>query len=183
MKATGIVRRIDDLGRVVIPKEIRRTMKIREGAPLEIFTDAGGSVIFRKYSQVGEESGAATQMCEAMYKTSGRSCAICDLDSVVAASGPRKRDLDGKALSPDLEQAMQQRQLITKPRGGLEVAPGAPAACCTKPRTANATPFHTMSESKSRLPLLISECLTAIIAVNAGTNQITTLRWCMRFTQ
>ena len=57
MKATGIVRRIDDLGRVVIPKEIRRTMKIREGAPLEIFTDAGGSVIFRKYSQVGEESG------------------------------------------------------------------------------------------------------------------------------
>ena len=133
MKATGIVRRIDDLGRVVIPKEIRRTMKIREGAPLEIFTDAGGSVIFRKYSQVGEESGAATQMCEAMYKTSGRSCAICDLDSVVAASGPHKRELDGKALAPELEQAMQQRQLITRPRGGLEVASGAPAACVAAP--------------------------------------------------
>ena len=127
MKATGIVRRIDDLGRVVIPKEIRRTMKIREGAPLEIFT------IFRKYSQVGEESGAATQMCEAMYKTSGRSCAICDLDSVVAASGPRKRDLDGKALAPELEQAMQQRQLVTRTQGGLEVAPGAPAACIAAP--------------------------------------------------
>ena len=133
MKATGIVRRIDDLGRVVIPKEIRRTMKIREGAPLEIFTDAGGSVIFRKYSQVGEESGVATQMCEAMYKTSGRSCAICDLDSVVAASGPRKRDLDGKALAPELEQAMQQRQLVTRTQGGLEVAPGAPAACIAAP--------------------------------------------------
>ena len=66
MKATGIVRRIDDLGRVVIPKEIRRTMKIREGAPLEIFTDAGGSVIFRKYSQVGEESGDLDTMLDAL---------------------------------------------------------------------------------------------------------------------
>ena len=69
MKATGIVRRIDDLGRVVIPKEIRRTMRIREGEPLEIFTDAGGSVIFKKYSPVGELSTFATQMCDAMHKT------------------------------------------------------------------------------------------------------------------
>ena len=56
MKATGIVRRIDDLGRVVVPKEIRRTLKIREGDPIEIFTEKDGEIILRKYSQIGEMS-------------------------------------------------------------------------------------------------------------------------------
>ena len=59
MKATGIVRRIDDLGRVVIPKEIRRTLRIREGDPLEIFTEREGSVILRKYSPIGEIGAVA----------------------------------------------------------------------------------------------------------------------------
>lgn len=125
MKATGIVRRIDDLGRVVIPKEIRRTMRIREGEPLEIFTDAGGSVIFKKYSPVGELSTFASQMCEALYKTCGHACIACDRDSVIAASGSVRRELDGKPLSAELEQAMASRQL-TRSEGGLPVTPTAP---------------------------------------------------------
>ena len=67
MKATGIVRRIDDLGRVVIPKEIRRTMRIREGDPLEIYTDTDGQVIFKKYSPMGELSEFAAQICDALH--------------------------------------------------------------------------------------------------------------------
>lgn len=71
MKATGIVRRIDDLGRVVIPKEIRRTMRIREGDPLEIYTDNDGEVIFKKYSPIGELSGFAGIYAEVLHKTGG----------------------------------------------------------------------------------------------------------------
>ena len=71
MKATGIVRRIDDLGRVVIPKEIRRTMRIREGDPLEIFTNSEGEVIFKKYSPIGEISSIASQYAEVLSKIGG----------------------------------------------------------------------------------------------------------------
>ena len=78
MKATGIVRRIDDLGRVVIPKEIRRTMRIREGDPLEIFTDRDGEVIFKKYSPMGELSSYAAEICESLYKSTGGTVAVCD---------------------------------------------------------------------------------------------------------
>ena len=78
MKATGIVRRIDDLGRVVIPKEIRRTMRIREGDPLEIYTDRDGEVIFKKYSPIGELAEFASQYAETLYKTCGLAVAICD---------------------------------------------------------------------------------------------------------
>ncbi len=125
MKATGIVRRIDDLGRVVIPKEIRRTMRIREGEPLEIYTDTGGSVIFKKYSPVGELSTFANQMCEAIYKTCGHTCVVCDRDSLIAAGGNLRRELDGKPIGPELEQAMSSRQ-VTRSETGLPVTPTAP---------------------------------------------------------
>ena len=111
MKATGIVRRIDDLGRVVIPKEIRRTMKIREGEPLEIYTEAGGSVIFKKYSPAGEQGSIATHLCDAVSKICGRPFILCDRDSVIAAGGSQRRDLDGKPITEALEQAMQTRQV------------------------------------------------------------------------
>lgn len=91
MKATGIVRRIDDLGRVVIPKEIRRTMRIREGTPLEIYTSVDGEVIFRKYSPVGEISGTADQYADVLYKVGGMPTVICDRDHVIAASGIQKK--------------------------------------------------------------------------------------------
>ena len=93
MKATGIVRRIDDLGRVVIPKEIRRTMRIREGDPLEIYTDTDGQVIFKKYSPMGELSEFAAQICDALHKTTGGIAAVCDRDAVIAVAGGGKREL------------------------------------------------------------------------------------------
>lgn len=111
MKATGIVRRIDDLGRVVIPKEIRRTLKIKEGEPLEIFTENGGSVIFKKYSPAGEQSELAMQLCEAVSKTCSRGFVICDRDSIIAVSGGQRLQLDGKSISPELEEIMQSRHL------------------------------------------------------------------------
>ena len=111
MKATGIVRRIDDLGRVVIPKEIRRTMRIREGDPLEIYTDKDGEVIFKKYSPMGELSSFATQICETLNKTTGRTAAVCDRDSVIAVSGTARRELAEKRISHELEQIIESRQI------------------------------------------------------------------------
>ncbi|MGI6263944.1 MAG: stage V sporulation T C-terminal domain-containing protein [Acutalibacteraceae bacterium] len=110
MKATGIVRRIDDLGRVVIPKEIRRTMRIREGDPLEIFTDADGEVVFKKYSPVGELTPFATQYADVMSRACGLGVLICDRDHVVAAAGISKRDYQDRRISGQMEDLMQARQ-------------------------------------------------------------------------
>ncbi len=109
MKATGIVRRIDDLGRVVIPKEIRRTMRIREGDPLEIYTDKEGGVIFKKYSLMGGLGDFAGQMCETLNKTTGRMAIITDRDSCLAVAGSGKRELTDKRISTALEQIMEDR--------------------------------------------------------------------------
>ena len=109
MKATGIVRRIDDLGRVVIPKEIRRTMRIREGDPLEIYTDREGEVIFKKYSPVGELGGFASQYADTLYKTCDMSVIICDRDSVIACSGIPKKEFSDKAVSKEIEGLMDNR--------------------------------------------------------------------------
>ena len=111
MKATGIVRRIDDLGRVVIPKEIRRTMHIREGDPLEIYTEKNGEVIFKKYSPMGELSSFSGQMCETLNKTTGHITAIADRDSIIAVFGASRRDLTDKRITSELEQLMEARQL------------------------------------------------------------------------
>jgi AbrB family transcriptional regulator (stage V sporulation protein T) len=93
MKATGIVRRIDDLGRVVIPKEIRRTMHIREGEPLEIYTERDGVVIFKKYSPVGELSEHSATFADVLSKVTGLTVAVTDRDSIVAAAGNGRKDL------------------------------------------------------------------------------------------
>lgn len=111
MKATGIVRKIDDLGRVVIPKEIRRTMRIREGDPLEIYTSRDGEVIFKKYSLLGDVEEFATQLCDTMSRSSGSICAITDRDSIIAVAGINKRELLGKAITAELEQIMQGRRI------------------------------------------------------------------------
>ncbi len=120
MKATGIVRRIDDLGRVVIPKEIRRTMRIREGDPLEIFTDRDGEVIFKKYSPIGELSAFAAQYAETLYKTCSISVIITDRDSVIAAAGVSKKEYMDKSLSNELEDIMSGRSIyLGSSEGGL----------------------------------------------------------------
>ena len=91
MKATGIVRRIDDLGRIVIPKEIRRTLRIREGDPLEIYTEKDGEVIFKKYSPMGDLQAVAAQLCESIGKNTGHIAAVADRDSIIAVAGAPKR--------------------------------------------------------------------------------------------
>ena len=103
MKATGIVRRIDDLGRIVVPKEIRRTLRIREGDPLEIFTDREGEIILKKYSPIGELSQFAGEYAESLAHTTGYLVRITDGDHVVAASGSGKRYFEGKPISGQLE--------------------------------------------------------------------------------
>lgn len=110
MKATGIVRRIDDLGRVVIPKEIRRTLKIREGDPLEIFTLPSGEVVFKKYSPVGEISLFASQYADVLYKVISLPTLICDRDHVIAASGVPKKDYIDKGITASLNTYMDNRQ-------------------------------------------------------------------------
>ncbi len=121
MKATGIVRRIDDLGRVVIPKEIRRTLRIREGDPLEIYTERDGEVIFKKYSPMGDLSNLATQLCEAMGKNTGHITAVADRDTIIALSGAPKRDLMDKRISSELEQLMEQRKTYRYESGEVKI--------------------------------------------------------------
>ena len=110
MKATGIVRRVDDLGRIVIPKEIRRTLKIREGDPLEIYTEKDGGVIFRKYSPMGELQDFAAQICESIGANTGRSAAVSDRDSIIALSGAPRRELMDKPNSRELDRLMEGRR-------------------------------------------------------------------------
>ena len=113
MKATGVVRRIDDLGRIVIPKEIRRTLRIKEGDPLEIFTDKQGEVILKKYSPIGELSEFATGYAETLSKTTGHIACITDKDSVIAISGGSKKEFLEKSLSPELEKVMENKEVYT----------------------------------------------------------------------
>ena len=110
MKATGIVRRIDELGRVVIPKEIRRTQRIRRGDPLEIFTTGDGEVIFKKYSPVGELSSVTTQYVDALSKSFALTAFVCDRDRILAASGAGRRDLVDRSVSQPLEKLMESRK-------------------------------------------------------------------------
>ncbi len=109
MKATGIVRRIDDLGRVVIPKEIRRTMRIREGDPLEIYTDREGEVIFKKYSPIGEMSDCAARYSEILHKTCGINIAISDRETIIASSGLPKKEFNEKTLSHEVYMLAEKR--------------------------------------------------------------------------
>jgi AbrB family transcriptional regulator (stage V sporulation protein T) len=112
LKATGIVRRIDDLGRVVIPKEIRRTLRIREGDPLEIFTDKEGEVILKKYSPIGELGDFATQYAESIHKTIGHITCIADRDTIIAVSGASKKEFLEKSLSSDLERVIEEKTTL-----------------------------------------------------------------------
>ena len=123
MKATGIVRRIDDLGRVVIPKEIRRTMRIRDGDPLEIYTDSEGGVIFKKYSPIGELSNTALQYAEALAKYTEFAVAICDRDHCVAAAGISKREILERRVTSALEEIMDSRAQYKLENGGPVITP------------------------------------------------------------
>ena len=123
MKATGIVRRIDDLGRVVIPKEIRRTLRIREGDPLEIFTASDGEVIFKKYSPIGELTEFAVQYTEVLSRATSKPIIICDRDRVISASGIPKREVLEKRISESVEVLMQSRSSYIASPSSNEIFP------------------------------------------------------------
>ncbi|MEG0091610.1 MAG: stage V sporulation T C-terminal domain-containing protein, partial [Oscillospiraceae bacterium] len=135
MRATGVVRRIDDLGRIVIPKEIRRTMRMREGDPLEIFTGQGGEIILKKYSIMAELSEFSQNYADSLYRVSGLHCVICDTDNVIAYTGAGKKEAIGVQMTKEMEDLLTQRlsyfkqfanekPLYTHPRAEL-VAVGA----------------------------------------------------------
>ncbi len=113
MKATGVVRRIDDLGRVVIPKEIRKTLRIKEGDPLEIFTDREGQIILKKYSPIGELTEFATEYAETLSKTTGHIACITDKDTIIAVSGGSKKEFLEQNISEELEQLMEDKEIYT----------------------------------------------------------------------
>lgn len=119
MKATGIVRRIDDLGRVVIPKEIRRTMRIREGDPLEIFTEKDGEVVFKKYSPVGELSPFATQYADVLARACNMTVLVCDRDHVIAAAGQSRKDFHDRRVSAGLDEVMDSRRTYVAEGAGI----------------------------------------------------------------
>ena len=121
MKATGIVRRVDDLGRIVIPKEIRRTLRIREGDPLEIYTEKDGGVIFRKYSPMGELQDIAAQICESIGANTGRIAAVSDRDAIIALSGAPRRELMDKPNSRELDKIMEGRKSYRYEFGGTKL--------------------------------------------------------------
>ena len=109
MISTGIVRRVDELGRVVIPKEIRRTLRIREGDPLEIFTDREGQVILKKYSPIGELTEFAQEYCDSLHESTNHTAMISDRDFIIAISGGSKREYLEKRISPELEKLTENR--------------------------------------------------------------------------
>ena len=113
MKATGVVRRIDDLGRVVIPKEIRKTLRIKEGSPLEIFTGREGEIILKKYSPIGELTEFAAGYAETLSKTTGHIAFITDKDTVIAVSGGSKKEYLEQSVSDELEQLMEDKEVYT----------------------------------------------------------------------
>ena len=145
MKATGIVRRIDDLGRVVIPKEIRRTMRIREGDPLEIYTSSEGEVVFKKYSPVGELDQGTTQAAEVISKLTGNAAIVFDRDHVVAVSGARKSEYAERRLSPALEDLIEQgiiKEVVIGKRKSYEYQFNAPELDYER--------FNTLNEAKKK---------------------------------
>ena len=123
MKATGVVRRIDDLGRVVIPKEIRKTLRIKEGDPLEIFTDREGQVILKKYSPIGELSEFATGYAETLAKTTGHIACITDKDTIIAVSGGSKKEFLEQDVSRELEKLMEDKEVYTSKENSDKAVP------------------------------------------------------------
>ena len=111
MRATGIVRRIDDLGRIVIPKELRRTLRIRESDPIEIFSGREGEIILKKYSPMGEISVFARQYAESLAQVSGRAALITDRDQFIAVAGGFRTFL-GKSISKELEVKPENRETL-----------------------------------------------------------------------
>lgn len=112
MKATGITRKLDSLGRIVIPKEIRRVNHLGEGAALEIYTDQEGGIILKKYSPMVEIGDFAKQYADTLSQSTGYTVCISDRDTVIAASGSLKKDFFNKPISPQLDELISRRESV-----------------------------------------------------------------------
>ena len=134
MKATGIVRRIDDLGRVVVPKEIRRTMRIREGQAMEIYTGREGEIILKKYSPIEELAECATGFTKSISTVTGCLVCVSDQEQIVAANGPEQKNYLGKSISSRLEEAILNRKTVL-------ARPGEKAYFSILENTDNTTPL------------------------------------------
>ncbi|MUK88068.1 stage V sporulation protein T [Ornithinibacillus sp. L9] len=145
MKATGIVRRIDDLGRVVIPKEIRRTLRIREGDPLEIFIDREGEVILKKYSPINELGSFASEYAQALFDSLHFPVLICDRDEIIAVAGESKKDYLNQNIGQHLEKSIENRSVVTETEAKtVEIIQGKEEelnAYCLSPIIANGDPI------------------------------------------
>lgn len=145
MKATGIVRRIDDLGRVVIPKEIRRTLRIREGDPLEIFVDREGEVILKKYSPISELGHFSTEYAEALFDSLNHPALICDRDEIIALAGVSKKDYLNKRVGSQITDAIEDRSLVFETEeADIEIIQGQEEkvnSYCISPIIANGDPI------------------------------------------
>lgn len=117
LKATGIVRRIDDLGRIVVPKEIRKVLRIREGDPLEIFTNTEGEIVLKKYSPMADLTSFAQQYVEALSQSLGLPAAIADRESIIAVAGMPRRELMGKPIHSELEEVINDRKAVLARKG------------------------------------------------------------------
>ncbi len=123
MKATGVVRRVDDLGRIVIPKEIRRTMRMREGDPLEIFIMGTGEVVLKKYSMMQDLTNISQSFADTLFKVSGINCVITDQDKIISATGNRKKDLLNNTISREVESVLKARMAYFKQFNNEEKKP------------------------------------------------------------
>ncbi len=173
MRATGVVRRIDDLGRIVIPKEIRRTMRMREGDPLEIFTEASGEIVLKKYSMIARLENFSRQYAENLHKVSGLATVICDTDHVVAFAGRGKREALGSPITKETEDVISSRMGYYKqfpgekklythngsPMGAIGVAPIINAGDCAGVVALLAEDGATITDTQKKLLTLTSNLL------------------------
>lgn len=112
VRPTGIVRRIDELGRIVVPKELRRTLRIREGDSVEIYVDENANIVLKKYSPVGQLKTMSRDMAEALAESSGLVALVCDKDLVLASAGAGAPDLTDRSIGGAVEKSMNERQVL-----------------------------------------------------------------------
>lgn len=128
MKETGIVRRIDELGRVVIPKELRKTLRLKEGEQMEIFTTGDNSLVLRRYSALGSGAGMSQAYCDALNRATGKGAVICDSVNVLGASGAPFRELVGEEISEKLYNVLDRRK-AGAPETPVQIVSDVPAGC------------------------------------------------------
>lgn len=172
MKATGIVRRIDDLGRVVIPKEIRRTLRIREGDPLEIFVDREGEVILKKYSPINELGNFAKEYADALFDSLHFPVLISDRDEIIAVSGESKKDYLNKRISSEITDIIENRVTVFEADGKqLEIIDGVEqevSSYCISPIVASGDPIGCVLLFSKESGEKISETEQKVIETAAG---------------